>query len=101
MTLEAIAKALGFEVEDVRMIVEAFQEDATLQMQHLEKAIETHAFEAIVEASHAIKGSAANLQLEVIASLAKELEAHAREQAPFEYQHTYSKLALELEALAH
>ena len=95
-----LAEELEFDVEDMEMLLENFLQVSMEYLQALGEAIEANDFEAITHNAHAIKGSAANLRVEGIASLAKEIEMQARVQdRNFDYTATYDKLKQELKDL--
>ena len=77
--LQAIANQLGFDVEDVEMIMDSFYEQSQISLQAMQRAIEIQDFEEIKQSSHAIKGSALNLSLHAIAKISQEIEFEAIE----------------------
>jgi len=99
MNIREIADVLGFDIEDVQMVVEVFKEEAHIQMNLLHSAIKTHNFASIVSASHAIKGSASNLHLDIISKSAREIEMSARDEKHIDYQAEYNTISIELDTL--
>ena len=90
--LQKIADELEFDIEDVEMLMGVFVESARESLETLKVAIEHNDEEKILNAAHAIKGSAANLTLVDIASLAKTLETKVREKEELDYLPIYSEL---------
>jgi len=99
MNIKEIADILGFDIEDVQMVVEVFKEEAHIQMNLLHSAIKAHDFTSIVSASHAIKGSASNLHLDIISKSAREIEMAARDEKLIDYQTKYDIISIELDTL--
>ncbi len=99
INLEKVAQQLGFELQEVQMLLEMFQETATQSMQTLESAIEAKDFEIIKQEAHSIKGSAANLMLDDIFNISKELEDSAKDRLDINYKRIYSMLETHLESL--
>lgn len=97
--LKIIAQELGFEVEDVEMLVEVFLETSIDSMQDLKDAIDVNDLDAIFSSAHAIKGSAANLTLLEITNIAKDIEENARELNAIDYLQSYKKLELLIQGI--
>jgi HPt (histidine-containing phosphotransfer) domain-containing protein len=85
MNLQYIADSLGFELEDVVMLMDMFLENAKQSLEDLNKAIDTGDHAGIKNASHAIKGSSANLMLEDITSIASDIEELAKKESDANY----------------
>lgn len=83
--INTLAAQLGFETDEVAMLIEMFLETAQESMEVLHAAIALEDFDAIQKSAHSIKGSAANLTLEPIYLKARELEALAKEKTPADY----------------
>ena len=103
--LQKIADELDFDLEDVEMLLEVFLDSSKeillalkdltgKTFNRLKESIEKNDLEAIFSSSHAIKGSAANLTLNEISDLAKEMEHNARESNNIDYNEKYLKLEL-------
>ena len=92
MNLQYIADSLGFDLEDVTMLIDMFLENANQSLEDLNKAIETKNFLEIKNASHAIKGSSANLMLDNITSISSQIEESAKKESDINYK----KLSIEL-----
>jgi len=90
--LQKIAEELEFDLEDVKMLISIFLESVTKLMLNLKEAIANHNFESIHQNAHAIKGSAANLNLVDISHTAKEIELASREKSTIDYMEYYKTL---------
>ncbi len=99
INLEKIARQLGFEMQEVQMLLEMFLETASLSMQSLEDAINAKDFESIKQEAHSLKGSAANLMLDDIFNISKELEDAAKDKLDINYKRIYSLLETQLNSL--
>lgn len=97
--LQKIADALDFDLEDVEMLTEGFLESSQESLSALKSAIEANDLEFIFRYAHAIKGSASNLTLDGISSLAKEMERCSRENKEINYQDSYERLASLINAI--
>jgi len=94
LDLEKIAQELDFDLEDVEMLLEVFLEGVKENLQILKTAIDSGDMETTFKTAHAIKGSAANLTLNEISKIAKEIELNARKESDIDYQDRYKKLYL-------
>ena len=92
--LEKIAQELEFDLEDVEMLLEVFLDSAKESLEDLKNGIEENNMETIFSSSHAIKGSAANILLNEISQLAKEIEVNARNNNEINYKEEYEKLRI-------
>ncbi len=92
--LEKIAKELDFDLEDVEMLLEVFLEGAKENLQVLKTAIDNADMETTFKTAHSIKGSAANLTLNEISEIAKDIELNARKENAIDYKDRYEKLFL-------
>jgi len=92
INLQDIADKLDFDLEDVEMLLEVFLESAQESMSSLEEAVKENNLEQIFKAAHAIKGSAANLTLNEISDLAKDMEHSAREEESAQYGSMFENL---------
>lgn len=97
--LQEIADKLDFDLEDIEMLIEVFLEDARESLDVLENAVKTNDIEEIFKSAHSIKGSAANLTLNEISELAREIELNAKENNTYNYEESYKKLKFLTEAL--
>lgn len=80
INLHEIAEKLDFNLEDVETVVEAFLGGAKTSLKEMKSALNTHDYTLLSRAAHTIKGSAANIFLEEIVSLSKEIEKAAKEE---------------------
>ena len=99
LDLQKIADELEFDLEDVEMLLEVFLEGAQENLIELKNGIDSHNFEIIFRAGHAIKGSSANLTLNDISNLAKEIESNARAGENINYEEYYDKLKLLIDSI--
>ncbi len=99
MDIKDIADILGFDIEDVQMVVKVFKEEALIQMRLLQKAIVSNDFKSIVDTAHAIKGGAYNLHLDTISKSAREIELSAIDEKYIDYQAQYNIISVELDRL--
>ncbi len=76
--IDKLAAQLGFENEEVTMLLEMFLETAHASLQDLENAIAQEDLDAVRSHAHSIKGSAANLTLEPLYLAAREIEEAAK-----------------------
>ena len=76
--IETLSHKLGFETEDVMMLLELFGEAAQSSLAQIEDAIEANDYATIAKEAHSIKGSSANLALADIVDIARELEMYAQ-----------------------
>ncbi len=90
--IDSLAAQLGFENEEVLMLMEMFLETANSSMHDLKSAIESEDFESIRSHAHSIKGSAANLTLEPLYLAAKEIEEAAKTAQMIDYGQKYRAL---------
>lgn len=97
--LQKIADELEFDLEDVEMLLEVFLENVEENLEGLKNAIDANDVESIHSFGHAIKGSAANLTLDNISEVAKEIENNARENNSFNYQDKYEILKELIDAI--
>ena len=89
---QKIADTLEFDLEDVEMLLGVFLESTKDLLVSLKSAIENNDYENIIQASHSIKGSAANLTLMDISEIAKEIETSARNNLEIDYQAKFDSL---------
>jgi len=99
MNLEYIAESLGFDLEDVQMLMDMFLQNANQSLEELNQAVETGNYEDIKNASHAIKGSSANLMLNDITAIASEIEELAKSESDANYKELSMNLKNKLKIL--
>jgi HPt (histidine-containing phosphotransfer) domain-containing protein len=92
MDLQLIADHLEFDIEDVQMLVDMFLENAYQSLDDLNQAIQDSNYDGIKNASHAIKGSSANLLLEDITTLASKIEEFAKNRSNIDYEKLVKEL---------
>jgi len=97
--VQKIADELDFDFSDVEMLLEVFVETANETLISLDKAILEDDFENMFMLSHSIKGSAANLLLNNIVKLSKEIELEAKSKNKINYKELFIKLSNEIEKL--
>jgi HPt (histidine-containing phosphotransfer) domain-containing protein len=94
-----IAEELDFDIEDVMMLIDMYLESAQDSIENIVVAIKANDLETIKNEAHAIKGSSANLKLDDIRILAKEIELSATENQAIDYHAVISKLYEKIELL--
>ncbi len=99
LDLELLAAKLEFDLEDVRMLLNMFLENANKSMITLENAVIENNFNEIKNSSHAIKGSASNLMLEDITTLSSKMEELAISSKDADYNSLFMGIKYELEVL--
>ncbi len=99
LDIKAIADTLDFDIEDVEMLLEAFLESSQQTLIEMKNAIDQNDLESIFSSAHAIKGISANLTLNNISEIAKDLEFNAREGNEMDYISGYEKLKSLIEAI--
>jgi HPt (histidine-containing phosphotransfer) domain-containing protein len=85
INLQQIADNLGFELSDIEMLINMFIEASNDSLDQMQTAIQSNNFDDIVAAAHAIKGSAANIMLEDITNLAKDIELSSHDKLDIDY----------------
>ena len=98
--LNSIASQLGFELEDIQMLVEMFIDSSKQSLQEMESALTNNDLKQLSAHAHSIKGSAANLTLEEISDIALSIEESANNQSDFNYKEAVSKLKNLIEDLS-
>jgi len=99
MNLQYIADSLGFDLEDVEMLMEMFLENANQSLEELNIAIQSDDYAGMKNASHAIKGSSANLMLDDITSIASKIEESAKKESAANYMELSTILKERLKTL--
>jgi len=97
--IERLATELDFDIEDVYVLVELFVENAQVSLANIEEAIEGNDIQTIQNEAHAIKGSAANLLLVDIQSMARDMETAALENRKINYLSLFTQIEESIEAL--
>jgi len=100
LDLNKLATDLGFEVEDIHILLEMFIENANQSLEHIEGALQTGDLQTLSLEAHSIKGSAANLQLEEITQSAHIIEESAKQNLECDYQKIASQLKEQLQELS-
>jgi len=78
LDIEKLSHNLGFEEEDVMMLIELYLEGIETSMANIEDSLELNDMQKIKKEAHAIKGSSANLLLADIVKVAKQIEDAAK-----------------------
>ncbi|MBL0708484.1 MAG: Hpt domain-containing protein [Sulfurimonas sp.] len=99
INLQAIADELEFDLEDIEMLLEVFIESAYENLVKLEIAIKADDFEAIVQSAHAIKGSASNILLDEVTTIANKMEIDAKDKDELSCKDLYEKLKISIDSL--
>lgn len=90
---QVIANALGIPEKHIPMLVGAFLEESATILTALEKAIEAKDYANIGLHAHSIKGSAGNLRINDVYTLALELErAGKAADTAYDYQSAFETL---------
>ena len=97
--LDKLAVQLGFETEEVAMLLEMFLESAQSSLEELKEAIDTQDMDAIRTHAHSIKGSATNLTLDSIYLQAKQIEDAARAGESISYENAFEKLSTMIDTI--
>ena len=99
LDLDLLSSELGFDRDDVVMLLELFLEGAQVSLANMEEAIEENNTTIISQEAHAIKGSAANMMLADIVDIANELEVSSKQNQKINYLSLYTKLETMIEEL--
>jgi len=100
INIEALAKQLDFDIEDVCVLVELFIENAQVSLANIEEAIEGKNISVIQNEAHAIKGSAANLMLADIQDMARDMENAARNNQKINYLSLFGRIEEQIDLLS-
>jgi len=98
--LNRLSEKLGFDEDDVLMLLELFLESSQVSLAQIEDAIEQNDFQKVYTESHSIKGSAANLMLADIVEISKELEVASKKEQKMKILSFYKKLEDAIENIA-
>jgi HPt (histidine-containing phosphotransfer) domain-containing protein len=90
--LEKLADAFGFDLDEIKMIIETFLKTASENLIDIKHAIENNDLEKLSKAAHSLKGSSSTLQLTEISELAKEIEADAKNGVNIDYKNKFNQL---------
>lgn len=85
MNMKTLAQELGFDVEDVSMLLEVFLESAKENLTKLKNAAKTNDYMVMRDTAHALKGSASNLLFNEIVMHALQIELSANNQKEIDY----------------
>jgi len=100
INIEALAKELDFDIEDVCVLIELFIENAQVSLANIEEAIERSDAKTIQNEAHAIKGSAANLMLTDIQDMARAMENAAGNNQRINYLSLFTQIEEKIEILS-
>ncbi len=78
LDLDALAEKMGYDAEDIEVMLGMFLKRVDDQLLSIEEAIASKDYETIFATTHAIKGSAGNIGLDEIFELAKGIEMAAK-----------------------
>ncbi|MCQ2754999.1 MAG: Hpt domain-containing protein, partial [bacterium] len=93
MVIPRIEKDLGLDKEIIDQLLEEFFEQTKTDLDKLGVAIEKSDFEQVDQIAHSIKGASANLCLDKISELAKELEFMGKNKDLTNAKETFETLA--------
>jgi signal transduction histidine kinase/CheY-like chemotaxis protein len=94
--INELATKMDIDTEDAQMLMNMFMQSANENMHKLYQGILSEDYETIRNEAHSIKGSAANLALDDIYAISKEIEAAATFQKAVDYKSLYNKLGQKL-----
>ncbi|RLA70894.1 MAG: Hpt domain-containing protein [Epsilonproteobacteria bacterium] len=89
---DEIAQQLGFRREDIDMLINMFCKNAAVSLEQMKQMITDGNLNGIADAAHAIKGSAGNLKLDSIYTLAYTVEMQAKSTGNENFETLYLKL---------
>ncbi len=89
---QEVAKSIGLPEVVFNKILETFFENIKIDMENLEKAIESVDFDAISKAVHKIKGGSATIKFNELAEIAKTIEESAREEKEIDYKNEFLQM---------
>ena len=93
---DQIAQQLGFRREDIDMLMGVFSKNAAVSLEQMRQMIADSDFGGIADAAHAIKGSAGNLKLHSIYTLAETIEMQAKKTLNEDFEAQYQELKIML-----
>lgn len=100
MNLRSIADELQMEEPEIRELMELFITTTLRDMDKIREAVKKNDFENATATAHSIKGAAANMKLDEISSLAKQVETDAREGRDDTTERILAELSREIDAIA-
>ncbi len=92
-SLEEVAKSLGLKVEIFKNIFKTFISTIDKDLEKLKISIENEDFDAIIIDAHKIKGASANLKINNVFEISKNIELSARENLQIDYKGEFNKLS--------
>jgi PAS domain S-box-containing protein len=97
---EALSEKIGLPVKMIDRLVDSFLEDTPSVLEKLEDAVRNKDIANIELYSHSIKGSAANMNLEIMQDTAKEMEFAAKDKkSDYNYEASFTQLKSMFESL--
>lgn len=90
---DKIAKEFGFTRSDIDTLIDLFCKNAKTSMVQMEEKIAQKDLQGIIDAAHAIQGSASTLKLDEVAQLARGIEIDAKNKEDVDYALYYKQLA--------
>ena len=94
---DQIAAKLGFKRSDVDMLLAMFSKNAATSLEEMQKMIDEGNMQGVADAAHAIKGSAGNLKLDDIYTLAMTIEMAAKNDKDVNLLTHYTQLSILLD----
>ena len=89
---DRIAEDLGFEQEELTMLVGLFLESSKEEIEKMKAALDRYDLETIYKSAHTIKGSSGNLYLQDIFEISKFIELNARKGSSIDYKSKIKEL---------
>jgi len=89
---DKLAAKLGFKRSDIDMLINIFKKNANVSLEKMNIMIKQNNMQGIIDAAHAIKGSAGNLKMDKIFELSKNIELMAKTMKNEEYELHYAQL---------
>jgi two-component system sensor histidine kinase/response regulator len=97
--VEALSANIGIDVETYLMILVQFHERSVEDMDLIEAAVQEGKSDGAAREAHSIKGAAANLGIQDVSELARDIEQKARNNAPEEISPLLARLRDELKTI--
>jgi len=92
LDIDALAEKMGYDKEDIEMMLGMFLNKIDNQLETVDKAIQEEDYHTIFTTCHAIRGSTANIGLDEARDIAKILELAARNEEVIDYRENFSLL---------
>ena len=92
ITVKEIADRLGFDEEDVIVMISLMFKGLDDHLKKLNEAIQQKDFDRIFSEAHSIRGAAANIGFETIANFCNIIENSARDKSWIDYETYYDAL---------